>query len=217
MKLRLNKAHFPVTTLGPGRRIGLWLQGCSVRCPGCVSHDTWPKDRTREIDLDLVLEWCRRVDDGNCNGITISGGEPFEQAKALEMLLEGLHVWRGTLGASLDILCYSGLPLRRLQRDYRSVLAYLDALIPEPFLDSLPRGAFWQGSTNQPLVILSELGRERYASPSCVLMTERRQLQINVDNGTLWCIGIPDRGDLEKMKAAATARGIEMGAVSWRA
>ena len=28
--LELNKAHWPVTVLGPGRRIGLWVQGLSL-------------------------------------------------------------------------------------------------------------------------------------------------------------------------------------------
>ena len=39
--IRLNKAHYPVTALGPGRRIGLWLQGCALACPGCISQDSW--------------------------------------------------------------------------------------------------------------------------------------------------------------------------------
>ena len=39
--ISLSRLHFPVTTLGPGRRIGIWFQGCSIRCPGCISADTW--------------------------------------------------------------------------------------------------------------------------------------------------------------------------------
>ncbi len=49
--IELNKAHWPVTVLGPGRRIGLWVQGCSIHCPGCVSQDTWPKDAARRIAI----------------------------------------------------------------------------------------------------------------------------------------------------------------------
>lgn len=41
MRMILSRLHFPVTTLGPGRRIGVWFQGCSIRCAGCISRDTW--------------------------------------------------------------------------------------------------------------------------------------------------------------------------------
>ncbi|MCT5046402.1 radical SAM protein, partial [Pseudomonas aeruginosa] len=27
--------------MGTGRRLGIWFQGCSIRCPGCISADTW--------------------------------------------------------------------------------------------------------------------------------------------------------------------------------
>ncbi|HAU1321526.1 TPA: radical SAM protein, partial [Legionella pneumophila] len=41
MMIYISRVHFPVTTLGPGHRIGIWFQGCSIRCPGCISTDTW--------------------------------------------------------------------------------------------------------------------------------------------------------------------------------
>src|SRR4029077_956889 len=68
--LELNKAHWPVTVLGPGRRIGLWVQGCTIRCRGCVSQDTWPRDPAKRIDVAALLDWCRRVAPGGPDGIT---------------------------------------------------------------------------------------------------------------------------------------------------
>jgi anaerobic ribonucleoside-triphosphate reductase activating protein len=41
MKIAVSKAHYPVTVLGPGKRIGIWL-GCRIQCKGCVSQDTGP-------------------------------------------------------------------------------------------------------------------------------------------------------------------------------
>ncbi len=54
MELSLSRVHFPVTTLGPGRRLGIWFQGCSIRCPGCISADTWGPGR-RRIALARLL------------------------------------------------------------------------------------------------------------------------------------------------------------------
>lgn len=124
MKIRLNKAHFPVTTLGFGRRIGFWFQGCNIRCAGCVSRDTWDADSEREIDLSDVLDWCRSVPTLP-DGVTISGGEPFEQPEGLLALLDALAAWRDEMAAGFDILCYSGMPLPRLTRRFGEILLRL--------------------------------------------------------------------------------------------
>jgi anaerobic ribonucleoside-triphosphate reductase activating protein len=66
--LYLNKAHYPVTTLGPGRRIGLWLQGCGLGCPGCLSQDTWAVSTDSAIPLSLLLAWCQEVAQDGLDG-----------------------------------------------------------------------------------------------------------------------------------------------------
>ncbi|MEX0827366.1 MAG: 4Fe-4S cluster-binding domain-containing protein, partial [Haliea sp.] len=83
--LQLSRVHFPVTALGPGRRIGIWFQGCSIRCSGCISLDTWDDKKgltSVENFMAEVYEWVAKAD-----GVTISGGEPFDQVHALERLL----------------------------------------------------------------------------------------------------------------------------------
>src|SRR3546814_9784731 len=55
MRIAVSRLHFPVTALGPGRRIGLWLQGCSIRCPGCISVDTWAHD-AGHVPLSYLTE-----------------------------------------------------------------------------------------------------------------------------------------------------------------
>ena len=56
MKIALNKVHFPITTLGHGRRVGIWTQGCSIHCPGCISRDTWEPDDARAVEVATLLE-----------------------------------------------------------------------------------------------------------------------------------------------------------------
>jgi len=113
MKLFLSRLHFPVTTLGYGRRVGVWFQGCSVRCPGCISHDTWAFGQG-ETTLDSVCAsiapWLPQAD-----GVTISGGEPFDQPAALKGLLRWLRP-----RVAGDILVFSGHPWEHLARIFQN-------------------------------------------------------------------------------------------------
>ena len=215
--LELNKAHWPVTVLGPGRRVGLWVQGCSIHCPGCVSRDTWPRDATRAIPVRDVLAWCRKVTNNALDGVTISGGEPFEQPAALRALLDGLVAWRRADHLDFDILCYSGFPQRTLEKKHPALLALLDAIIPEPYVNDLPQGNVWRGSRNQPLVPLSERGRGRYASHlEEAADAGGKRMQATVEAGRVWMIGIPGRGDMAAVEALCASRGLTLTQVSWR-
>jgi len=213
--LRLNKAHFPVTTLGPGRRIGLWTQGCALRCPGCCARDTWASDPGRAIPIAAVLQWCRTAAPAGPDGITISGGEPFAQPQALAELLDGLSDWRRGLPQPFDILCYSGMSLSHLEAAHPEILARLDALIPEPYVADRPSTGAWRGSDNQPLVALSPLGLARY--PPGDVPPAPKRLQFAIDAESIWCIGIPARGDLATLETLCRSRGLTLEAVSWRA
>lgn len=217
MKISINKAHFPVTVLGPGRRIGIWLQGCGIGCKGCVSQDTWARDPGRDMPVAQLLNWCRQTSAGAFDGVTISGGEPFDQPRALGALLDGLHQWRSACGPNFDILCYSGYPLATLQRDHTALLAKLDALIPEPFVHTKPLTHLWRGSANQPLVLLSPRGQDRYAEyVEASASGADKRIQAMADGERVWYVGIPGRGDMAALEAACQARGLSFGQVSWR-
>lgn len=215
--IQLNKAHWPVTVLGPGRRIGLWVQGCSIRCKGCVSQDTWPADPAKSIAVSDLLTWCRRVGADGFDGVTISGGEPFDQPAGLKALLEALNRWRRKASLDFDVLCYSGYPLKTLEREHRALLDLLDAIVPEPYADALPLSNLWRGSGNQPLVPLSTRGRARYAPfVDAPADTAGKRMQVAVDGGRVWMIGIPARGDMARLEALCQSRGLTLDQVSWR-
>ena len=92
--VRLAKLHHPVTALGPGVRAGIWFQGCTLACPGCLSRDTWEADESRRVPVSSVLEWLAGLPE--LDGVTISGGEPMCQLEFTRALLQasrehGLH------------------------------------------------------------------------------------------------------------------------------
>ena len=155
MNLLLNKAHYPVSVLGHGKRIGIWLQGCSIRCHSCCSLDTWEFEADRVMEVAALVDWCRGVSGGIPDGVTISGGEPFDQPEGLLALLKEFDAWRSKAAGHFDVLLYSGYSEARLKRDYVEHLSYLDALVAGPFLERAGGEKPFCGSDNQRLITLS--------------------------------------------------------------
>lgn len=216
MKVNISRLHHPVTALGPGQRAGIWLQGCTIGCPGCVSRDTWSQDEGTRLDVDGVLAWlseaCRNA---VVDGLTISGGEPTEQPDALRLLLSGVDKLRSEGVFTGDVLCYTGLD----EADFHAVAPwadrFIDAIITGPFRITEPTTLLWRGSANQRLIPISERG-ERVYGPYQDAGTDQPDIQFTVSDGQVWMIGIPRRGDLQQLEAALRADGVRLEEVSWR-
>jgi anaerobic ribonucleoside-triphosphate reductase activating protein len=212
VELRLSRLHWPVTVLGHGRRVGIWLQGCSIRCPGCCSRDTWEAAPDSATTVAAVLAWIDERPLAEIEGFTLSGGEPFDQPEALAALVHGLRERYGA-GRERDLLVYSGYPWPVLRRRHAGILEGVDALVSGPYVGTR-RPLPLRGSDNQALHPLSELGRRRYCAE---VPHDPLRLQAEYDGRTLWMIGIPRPGDLDRLAGRLAARGIDLGDVSWRA
>ena len=179
--------------------------------------DTWPKDPAKAIAVPDLVNWCQRVASAGLDGITISGGEPFDQSAALLHLLRELDAWRIRGNLQFDVVCFSGYPIKLLRQRHPKILELLDAIIPEPFVESLPTRKAWRGSENQPLLPLSARGRSLYAPDGeAVLASGKRSMQVAVEGGKVWMIGIPERGDMAQLESLCQSRGLNLEQVSWR-
>ena len=69
---------------GPGVRFAIWLQGCPLRCEGCINKEFWANEPNQLIRVPDLFKMI--LDAPNVEGVTYSGGEPFEQAEGLYML-----------------------------------------------------------------------------------------------------------------------------------
>ena len=210
----LNRAHYPVTTLGPGVRAGIWVQGCTIGCHGCASQDTWPADPGLLVDVGQLIGWLATLP--RLQGLTVTGGEPFQQPQAVRALLTAVRGWAAEQDRVLDILVYSGYSYGALNRRASAapVLALCDAAITGPYIDRLNPGGRWRGSANQQLIVLSPLGQERFGSDDPADQREHR-LQLSSDGSRLWLIGIPGRGDLTELEHELRLRGVTMQGQSW--
>lgn len=213
-RVRLSRVHYPVTALGYGRRIGVWFQGCTIGCSGCLARDTWDTSAGTETTVaDLVDRLGAVLAADTYDGLTVSGGEPFEQPEALLALVTGVRAMAARRCDDFDVLCYSGLSERKVRRDFPAVLEHLDVLIPEPFQESRPSDQNWLGSANQRFVVLSDHGRRRYNGRS---QGAAPTVQVAAEGDRLWLIGVPRRGDLERVERRVADAGVTLGAVSWR-
>lgn len=110
---------------GPGGRAVIWVQGCTLGCPECFNPDTHPLEGGELVSAADLFERVVALGD-SIEGITLSGGEPFQQPEALLALLE--RVRRETW---LSVLVFSGYTWDEIRRipDADALLACVDVLI----------------------------------------------------------------------------------------
>lgn len=226
MMIGVSRTHFPVTVLGPGTRAGIWLQGCSIRCAGCVSMDTWNNpDAGQQVTVTDVADWLSGLI--GIEGVTISGGEPFDQPASLLELVRGIRERFDS--DCFDILVFSGYSSRVLRGKHSVVLEHIDAVVTGPYLQSKAVTGQLRGSSNQNVELCSDLGNLRYgqmfAHPASNAGAQSRTgdasqvragFQVAVSGGSLWMIGIPAAGDMDRLEAQLDRDGVQLEEVSWR-
>jgi anaerobic ribonucleoside-triphosphate reductase activating protein len=208
----VNRLAHPVHALGPGVRAGIWTQGCTIRCPGCVAHDTWGRPAQSRFVVAGVLEWLSGLPLDDLDGVTISGGEPTDQPAALQALLRGIRALTATNG-EIDVLLYTGRSAEWVHDAGRRIVDGADAVIADPFVQAEAGYLSLRGSDNQRLIALTPLGVERYLESE---LPDRRQVQVDVIDGEIRMIGIPTPGALAELAKRAVETGLVMKGTSWQ-
>ena len=204
MKISIHKVHYPVTTLGYGRRVAIWMQGCSIRCPGCINKDTWRRNKQCDIELDDFLpplrKWLKEAD-----GVTISGGEPFDQPGALRLLMHRLRDL-----CSGDLLIFTGYKRCVIQDRFEDFGKLADVLVTGPYSSKAGCTLELRGSDNQEVILLSDLAHTRYPPDiNCRQWPERRHLDVFADDTVVWMAGITRSSELSRLKSKLGHRGLK--------
>lgn len=175
---------------GPGRRYALWVQGCPIRCVGCCNPDMLPfTEKTRRTPEDIA----REVLASGVEGISVLGGEPFEQAEGLAALA------RLVKSAGLSVMIFTGHTLEALRArndpHTSALLSHTDLLVDGPY-DQTKRttGRRWVGSTNQTMHFLTD----RYR-PDDPVFSEPNHLEIKMKGGRITLNGWPVDGARTKV------------------
>ena len=202
----LDRILYPVTALGPGRRLAIWVAGCQRHCPGCANPELWRHYPEQEISPESLFARIQQLCPGGFDGLTITGGEPFEQAEELSRFLSLFPVRPETL-------VFSGYTLRQLRNrpECRGLLRKTDVLIDGPYVNALNDGySVLRGSRNQSVRFLSP-GVEQHYWP---YLQMGRQIQNFIYDYRILSVGIhnpPSGGEYDsgETRTEQMGEGIE--------
>lgn len=137
---------------GPGIRTSIFVTGCSLNCKNCFNKDyqnsNYGTPWTEKED-ELIISY---LSDPNVTGLTILGGEPFENAQGLISLLKKIKT-------NKSIWIYSGYTYDYLikHEDTLELLKLVDVLVDGPFIENMKDlNLYFRGSRNQRIIDVKE-------------------------------------------------------------
>jgi len=145
---------------GPGRRSVVWLAGCSIRCAGCINphlfeREAFPARRVGEVLAEIFAG--REQGD---SGVSVVGGEPFDQPEALAALAIGIHAGWPALPGIPRLILYTGYTwddlAARPEAAVAAALGAADVLVDGPFVRGQAHPDLgYRGSVNQRVIDLA--------------------------------------------------------------
>lgn len=149
--------------------VSLYIQGCSIHCPGCFNPETWDFEGGKEFDGGAYADLIQLLDKPYITRLSILGGEPLERCNwdDLNKLLWQIREFK----PNLEIWLYTGYTdefLFKLIDEWRikwpsfndaflleSILENIDVLVTGPFIQELKNRALaFKGSSNQKILYL---------------------------------------------------------------
>ena len=182
--LLINLIAYPLKVLGVGERVGIWTQGCTLKCKGCMSKHTWEFDTSKKVYINDIIKTIKNYP---TKSITISGGEPLEQ-KNLLLFLKALRE-----NSYDDILLYSGYEKEVIFKDFSEILEYVDVLVCGAFKEGLDTSSIYKGSSNQEMIILSKKHKQKYEN------YKNKQKEKKLQRFGNQIVGIPYQKDLKAL------------------
>lgn len=149
MKIRIAGTVNDSIVDGPGLRFTVFTQGCSHHCPGCHNPETHDPTGGKEEDTAEIIAKMKK--NPLLSGLTLSGGDPLEQAAPCLELAKAAH------GAGLNVWTYTGYTWEALMEkndaDQMALLRETDVLVDGPFLQGQKSLELdYCGSKNQRLI-----------------------------------------------------------------
>ena len=85
----MNYAQIDFCDISNGTNIGavLWVQGCTLHCPGCHNEETWDFDGGKHFNNECKNQIFEQLRKQHISRFTISGGHPLENKNVEDVYL----------------------------------------------------------------------------------------------------------------------------------
>lgn len=145
---------------GEGVGASLFVQGCSIRCPGCFQPETWDFNGGKDFDTDARDKVLEVIKPDYITRFSVLGGEPLESINLfpLATLLQQIKQEK----PEIKIWLYTGYTIDQIRERVneeknshylKAILDNINVIVAGPFIQeqkdlSLP----WCGSRNQQVI-----------------------------------------------------------------
>jgi anaerobic ribonucleoside-triphosphate reductase activating protein len=165
------------------------VQGCSLNCQGCFNPQTHNKDAGKEMEIRKIIEEIRMYrSEKSIIGVTITGGEPFQQVDDLLELVSGIKKY-----TNLGIIILTGYSKGELMKfsQINSITKNVDLIIAGRYNNKLKLKSGLRGSSNKKYWYTSEFYKKHIFDdiPDLEIITN--------ENGEITISGI-DPGNLNQ-------------------
>lgn len=135
---------------GPGVRTTIFLSGCTLNCKNCFNKEYQNFHFGKVFDDEAFNEIIDNLSDDNIRGLSVLGGEPFDNLEGLKDFIPRLRE-----KTDKDIWIYSGYTLEELLKKdgAKDVLEKIDVLVDGRFVEELKDLKLkFRGSSNQRII-----------------------------------------------------------------
>lgn len=154
---------------GPGIRYSVFCQGCTHNCRGCHNPQSHRRDGGRVVKISSLVDTIKQ--NYSTQGVTISGGEPFEQLPAVANLVSILkklnyNIWVYTgylyedlfnLSCGIDSGKHNKFCNVKFKNEISTIFKNIDVLVDGEFdISQKSLDILYRGSKNQRLIDINK-------------------------------------------------------------
>ena len=148
---------------GTGIRVVLWVSGCSLHCKGCHNPETWSLCSGDLFDEEAKKELFEALDKPYIQGITFSGGHPFEKSNRSTIYCLVKEIKEKF--PQKDIWLYTGYTWEEIFekniREIQRILYWIDVLVDGKYIEEQRDITLrFRGSRNQRIIDVKQSLKE---------------------------------------------------------